>query len=694
MRAHRKLVYLAFTFWTVVITVRYSRAVLQSVGSPFNEGADVEWLVVWLAIAVFTCLAITLRRLLPLALGLLIAACLTITILSGAFMSAVMALWIFVLAWAWGLRILQVARVQIDDAVEAASVAVPLGLLVLALAAFGLALVHLLTTFWIWVLLLGLSASQGRALIRLIHLPALTTHKPGLGIWFPLMVSAPVVVLNLVWAVAPEVQFDAINYHLAVPRIYLDNAGFIDLPYFFQSYLFRLVEMLFAIGLGLHDEVVAKLISFGLGLIAACGVFTLGKLIFDTRTGCWAAAFFYTTPVVSWLSGTTYIDHAVAVFLTAGIIAFFRWRNARERMGWIYTSALLAGAAVGTKLTAVYGLPVLFGFLILSLWRGSAGRMVKTSAMYAVLFLVVILPWYGLTYYWTGNPVFPLLNGVFKSPLWDTESRLSNSGNFGIGSSPSSLLRLPFRLTFDSMRFGESSPSGSAGVALLLAFPFSVGLLLAGTRNTGLLLITSFIYLLLWAYSFQYVRYYVPILPVISILGVATVFHFSELPLLGTINRVCLMLALIMQFPTTSIQFWNIPERFPIAVALGRETREHFLERALGGYATVKYLNEVTKAGDRLLGVDVEQFRFYLNVPLETFAGSTGGSVSRTAAGMSPDERLLRRLKEARFSHILVRRGALKDPPAWYPYLKPDFLDQFTVMEFSDESTLVYRLKM
>ena len=214
MRAHRKLVYLAFTFWTVVITVRYSRAVLQSVGSPFNEGADVEWLVVWLAIAVFTCLAITLRRFLHLALGLLIAACLTITILSGAFMSAVMALWIFVLAWAWGLRILQVARVQIEDAVEAASVAVPL----------------VLTTFWIWVLLLGLSASQGRAVIRLIHLPALTTHKPGLGIWFPLMVSAPVVVLNLVWAVAPEVQFDAINYHLAVPRIYLDNAGFIDLP--------------------------------------------------------------------------------------------------------------------------------------------------------------------------------------------------------------------------------------------------------------------------------------------------------------------------------------------------------------------------------------------------------------------------------------------------------------------------------
>ena len=75
--------------------------------------------------------------------------------------------------------------------------------------------------------------------------------------------------------------------------------------------------------------------------------------------------------------------------------------------------------------------------------------------------------------------MFPLLNGVFKSPLWDTESRLSNSGNFGIGSSPGSLLRLPFRLTFDSMRFGESSPSGSAGVALLLAFPFSVGLLLA-----------------------------------------------------------------------------------------------------------------------------------------------------------------------------------------------------------------------
>src|SRR5262249_38451997 len=238
-----------------------------------------------------------------------------------------------------------------------------------------------------------------------------------IGIRFPLLLLAPVILLNLMWAVAPEIQFDANNYHLAVSQIYLRNHGFINLPYFFHSYFYRLVEMLFTIALALNGPAAAKLLAFGFGLIAAFAVFSLGKLAFDERVGLWAASFFYTTPIVSWLSGTAYIDNAVAMLLTATVIAFLRWHRSREEAGWLYAAATLAGAAVAAKVNAAFGLPVI---LAVALWHLRSRP--KTLAVCGVLTILVAAPWYALTYHWTGNPVLPMLNGIFKSPLWEARS--------------------------------------------------------------------------------------------------------------------------------------------------------------------------------------------------------------------------------------------------------------------------------
>src|SRR5207253_8507072 len=125
----------------------------------------------------------------------------------------------------------------------------------------------------------------------------------------------------------PEIQFDANNYHLALSQMYLRNHGFIELAYFFHSYFYRFIETLFTIALALDGPAAAKLLNFGFSLIAAFAVFSLGKLAFDERTGAWAAAFFYTTPLVIWLSGTAYIDNAVAMLLTATLTAFLQWHR-------------------------------------------------------------------------------------------------------------------------------------------------------------------------------------------------------------------------------------------------------------------------------------------------------------------------------------------------------------------------------
>src|SRR5207249_2303741 len=165
------------------------------------------------------------------------------------------------------------------------------------------------------------------------------------------------------------------------------------LPYFVHSYFYRLVDMLFTIALALHGPASAKLLSFAFSLIAAVAVFSLGRLVFDERVGVWSAAFFYTTPIVSWLAGTAYIDAAVVMFLTATIIAFLQWHQRKEQTGWLYASAILAGATVAAKLNGAFAMPVM---LAVAVWH--LRRYPRTLAVCALLTLFIVLPWYATTY--------------------------------------------------------------------------------------------------------------------------------------------------------------------------------------------------------------------------------------------------------------------------------------------------------
>ena len=95
--------------------------------------------------------------------------------------------------------------------------------------------------------------------------------------------------------------------------------------------------------------------------------------------------------------------------------------------------------------------------------------------------------------------------------------------------------------------------------------------------------------------------------------------------------------------------------------------------------------------GGRVAGVDVEDSRFYLDAPLETLPDATQNSALKVAAS-TPGEHLFQALRQSGFSYIFARRGAVKDPPGWCPYVKPDFLKKFTTLVFSDGKTVVYRL--
>src|SRR5262249_14357050 len=213
----------------------------------------------------------------------------------------------------------------------------------------------------------------------------------------------------------------------------------------------------------------------GIGLIASLAVYSLGRLLFSARAGLWTAAFFYSTPLVSWLTGTAHTDLLVVLYVTAAAIAPLQWYRSR-RIHWLLLTSILAASGVAVKLNAMYA-TIGFGAALIALLvkdRGALAKKVRIAATLALFAALVALPWYATTYVHTGNPVFPLMNGIFKSPRAEAVNRLMNAADFGIGTSLPALLRLPFRLALDSSRFGEAQPAGTLGPLLLLFIPFGL----------------------------------------------------------------------------------------------------------------------------------------------------------------------------------------------------------------------------
>jgi hypothetical protein len=119
-------------------------------------------------------------------------------------------------------------------------------------------------------------------------------------------------------------------------------------------------------------------------------------------------------------------------------------------------------------------------------------------------------------------------------------------------------------------------------VMLLFAFPFGASWLMSRNRRTAFVAASGFLGSLLWALTFQNMRYYAHLLPMICVTGAACCFHFLSGSWMRSIGRILLACVLALHIPGTVAQFWNISERFPLRRAFGLESEEAFLNRALG----------------------------------------------------------------------------------------------------------------
>ncbi len=247
-------------------------------------------------------------------------------------------------------------------------------------------------------------------------------------------------------ALAPNISWDATSHHYLVPSIWLKNAAVSDLPSVIYSYYPSLTEIGIAGTMALGTDFLSNLYGWLFGVLAILLLIGIGRRHFgllvgspdDDRgfvalklgdrsfrislprfAGIMAALLFTLFPGVGVQTSGGYVDLPLACWVLLTIDLLFEFHRNRNTATLI-AAALFAGACLATKHIALVIFPAFLIYLVWTLFLDKPPDTAGPRCPWRMLLIFVLvaillpLPWYIRSAWFTGNPVYPF--GLFGLP--------------------------------------------------------------------------------------------------------------------------------------------------------------------------------------------------------------------------------------------------------------------------------------
>ncbi len=408
-----------------------------------------------------------------------------------------------------------VSRMQLESLIEELSLAAALGLGIISNLLFLLGSIGLLyrsavlSVIALW--LVSFKVDQRFFIKRVLNTFRRNINwRLALGI-LAILLGLPLLLLPLY----PPNAWDATEFYLASAKIYVAQHRLVPTPYLRFEVYPQLCQLLFSLGLLFLDEIAAQLTQFLMFLILVCALFSFGQREFSRRAGLWAAAIFVGNPLILYLASNAYIDIGVTLYLTLSLYALAVWFSERRR-GWLLLCGAFCGFAVGTKYTALQQV------VLVTLVIGAVcikRREWRKGLEFCSVLLFSGAPSYIRNAVLVGNPVFPLLAGIFGSGNYNADDMKFLAWelreHYGVGRSLQAFLALPWTL--------YSSPETFHAQAILSPLNFAVlpAIMLGAFRNPRIRIgaFCSILLSLLWFLNAQILRHLTPVLPIIAVGG-------------------------------------------------------------------------------------------------------------------------------------------------------------------------------
>ncbi len=284
----------------------------------------------------------------------------------------------------------------------------------IGLVIFGLGVASLYYSIVIWVLALLALVLLWRDVrgwltdfllaLRAMWLPGRLARLASLFVFFTL-------VLGLFRALAPPLMWDALVYHLNLPKLYAQAHHLrLDMDILFTG-MPQLTEMLYTAAILLRGEIAAQTLGWAFGAVLTVGLAAHAAELLGARLSSFAPAVLFSALTIALALAWAYAELLLMLITLALLIALRQWRMGAPGR-WLWLGGVLAGLAVSCKYTGVLVPLAGVGLIASQSFSGERRhlrRVVRDVALFAGIAFVVFLPWLIKNWIFTSNPTFPLL---------------------------------------------------------------------------------------------------------------------------------------------------------------------------------------------------------------------------------------------------------------------------------------------
>ncbi len=468
------------------------------------------------------------------------------------------------------------------------------------------------------------------------------------------LVLVALITVALVEALAPPSDYDGLMYHLVGPKDMLQSGGMLGWPDLWQANGPFTAEMLFAFGLALGSDTFAKLIQLIFAVVYIAVTYVLAVRYVGSR-GAWVAlAVLLGVPLLLTYASVAYTDFAWAACQVTALLCIVIW-NDEGKPGWLIAGGILGGVALGSKYLALGPIAVL-GLSILWLSRAKGLRRAAThAALFGLTACLVGLPWYAKNWIALGNPVFPFFLPSAEWPAARINLLMSYLSSFGVGHRLSDLIRIPWAIFLEHMKFGTLWP-----IADYPGFLFPLALLyVVSPQRTRLHFMASVaaIWSILWAFGSQQIQFLLPVFPLLSTLAAVPISSLMNRDSRSGFARIAItgfiVLSLLPTFVFTVI-FQQYRPSLPVVV--GQQSKRDFLAARVSDYRAMEFITTALPAEARVLMLWDGQ-SYYCDE--RCLPDAEQSRAVQIVEGVTDPVELTRKLRAQQVTHLLISEDAV-----------------------------------
>lgn len=581
---------------------------------------------------------------------------------------------IVISAFCLGKKVWRLFKIDFNSCLESFVFSTALGIGILSYSIFLLGVSHLLYKMSCYLLMAGtvlISIPEIRSFIKKLH-----EEQKSRAVEIPAPDSGFIVLVKIIFAVStlvylvqvfsPPMNYDSLAYHLAVPKIYIEKHAVAFIPNNVYANFPMTMEFLYALGLLLRGDSLAKLIHFFMGIMTALAVYSFSMRHFGRKVAWTASLIFYNIPFVGFLSGCAFNDLMLTAFEFLSLSAIINWALLKSDSGtgtgllrekWLIVSAVFCGLSAGTKYPAFL---LLFPFIIFTVIarilfvdRKNLSVCLKKTGIFLLIVMAVVSPWFLKNIFYTHNPVYPYFYGIF-SKLFGNPSggtfdmqmfmKHHSTPNFSV----LDIFPLLWKVNMDKL----------IGPVFILFIPL---LLLVRSIKPAIKLILCFggIYFLLWAFfTHQDVRFLIPCFPALCIASSYAVNGIAaNSKILTFFLRVVIIFVVLFNLSWMPL---TIAKHDFLKAAAGNEDRDEFLmNSSYYQYPAFKFINEDLPEDAKVLFIGENQTYFcdreiISNSPFDT------NVIVDVVNKCSSEKDILSRLGSMGITHILYNASEAK----------------------------------